>query len=239
MNASTTTTRAALLASLTALAACGGGGGDAAPAPAPVPPPVACTSSPPPAPPVTVSAEPQVTFAVTNGFGVSGTLVLTLNRTAAPVTVANFLQYVNSGFYNCTVFHRFVPGFVLQGGGFATPMNVSANALGSPKPPNASIVLEDNNGLSNLRWTLSMARGSLADSANSQFFINVADNSAILDRTASRRGYAVFGAITAGTEVITAAAAAPNCLNWGVLFGNDGSCLPTPNLTITAAIQTR
>jgi len=238
MNASTTTTRAALLASLTALAACGGGGGDAAPAPAPVPPPVACTSSPPPAPPVTVSAEPQVTFAVTNGFGVSGTMVLTLNRTAAPVTVANFLQYVNSGFYNCTVFHRLVPGFVLQGGGFATPLTASGVALGATKPTNAPIVLEDNNGLSNRRWTLAMARTGQPDTATSQFFINVVDNNTILDRTATTRGYAVFGTVTAGTEVVTAALAAPNCVSLASVFG-DTSCLPTPNLTITAAIQTR
>jgi peptidyl-prolyl cis-trans isomerase A (cyclophilin A) len=238
MTAKPTLTRTALLASLTALAACGGGGGDAAPPPSPVPPPVACTSSPPPAPPVTVSAEPQVTFAVTNGFGVAGTVVLTLNRTAAPVTVANFLQYVNSGFYNCTVFHRFVPGFVLQGGGFASPMNVSATALNSPKPTSPAIVLEDNNGLSNVRWTIAMARTGLPDSATAQFFINVADNSTILDRTPARRGYAVFGTVTAGTEVITAAGAAPNCAPWGSLFG-DTSCLPTPNLTITAASQTR
>ena len=238
MNASTTTTRAALLASLTALAACGGGGGDAAPAPAPVPPPVACTSSPPPAPPVTVSAEPQVTFAVTNGFGVSGTMVLTLNRTAAPVTVANFLQYVNSGFYNCTVFHRLVPGFVLQGGGFATPLTARGVALGATKPTNAPIVLEDNNGLSNRRWTLAMARTGQPDTATSQFFINVVDNNTILDRTPTTRGYAVFGTVTAGTEVVTAALAAPNCVSLESVFG-DRSCLRSPYLTITAAIQTR
>ena len=235
MTKTTASARCALLASLTALAACGGGGGSS---PAPAPAPVACTPSPPPPPPVTVSAAPQVTFAVTNGAGVAGTLVLTLDRTAAPVTVTNFLQYVNSGFYNCTVFHRLVPGFVLQGGGFATPLSVSATALNSPKPTNPPIVLEDNNGLSNLRWTLAMARTGLPDSATSQFFVNLVDNGATLDRAGTRRGYAVFGSITAGTEVITAAAAAPGCVNWGSIFG-DGSCLPTPNLTITAAIQTR
>ncbi len=230
------TTRCALLASLTALAACGGGGGDSAPAPAPAP--VACTSSPPPAPPVTVSPAPQVTFAITNGQGVAGTLVLTLDRTAAPATVTNFLQYVNSGFYNCTVFHRLVSGFVLQGGGFATPLSVSTGLV-NPKPTNAPIVLEDNNGLLNRRWTLSMARTNTPDSATSQFFINLADNTQ-LDRVGTQRGYAVFGSVTAGTDVITAAAAAPGCASWGTTFGiNDGSCLPTPNLTITAAVQTR
>lgn len=233
----TSISRCALLASLTALGACGGGGGEAAPPPAPAPAPVACTSSPPPAPPVTVSDAPQVTFAVTNGAGVAGTVVLTLDRVAAPVTVTNFLQYVNSGFYNCTVFHRLLAGFVLQGGGFATPMVVSSAALNSPKPTNAAIVLEDANGLSNVRWTVAMARTTAPDTATSQFFFNLTDNSAILDRTSTRRGYAVFGSISAGTDVITAASTAP-CPTWGSLFG-DGSCLPVPNLTITAASQTR
>jgi cyclophilin family peptidyl-prolyl cis-trans isomerase len=233
---STPISRCALLASLTALGACGGGGGDA-PAPAPAPPPVACTSSPPPPPPAAVSAAPQVTFAITNGAGVAGTVVLTLDRTAAPTTVANFLQYVNSGFYNCTVFHRHAPNFVMQGGGFATPLSVSSTALNTPKPTNPPIVLEDGNGLSNLRWTLSMARTNAPDSATSQFFINLANNTN-LDRTVTARGYAVFGSITAGTEVIAAAAAAA-CSPWGNLAFGDGSCLPTPNLTITAAIQTR
>ena len=233
---STSITRCALFASLTALGACGGGGGDA-PAPAPAPAPVACTSTPPPPPPAAVSAAPQVTFAITNGAGVAGTVVLTLDRTAAPTTVANFLQYVNSGFYNCTVFHRLLSGFVLQGGGFATPLSVSSTALNTPKPTNPPIVLEDGNGLSNLRWTLSMARTGAPDSATSQFFINLANNTN-LDRTATARGYAVFGTITAGTEVITAATGAA-CTAWGALAFGDGSCLPTPNLTITAASQTR
>lgn len=231
----TATTRCALLASLTALAACGGGGGDAAPAP----PPVACNASPPPAPPTVVSAEPQVSFTINNGFGVSGTVVLTLNRTAAPVTVANFLQYVNSGFYNCTVFHRQLTNFVLQGGGYSTPMSVSSTALNSPKPTNPPIVLEDGNGLLNQRWTIAMARlgGTDPNTATSQFFINL-NNNTQLDRTPTARGYAVFGSITSGTEVITAATAAP-CAPWGSVAYGDGSCLPSPNLTITAAAQTR
>ena len=203
MTKTTASARCALLASLTALAACGGGGGSS---PAPAPAPVACTPSPPPPPPVTVSAVPQVTFAVTNGAGVAGTVVLTLDRTAAPVTVTNFLQYVNSGFYNCTVFHRLLPGFVLQGGGFATPLSVSATALNSPKPNNPPIVLEDNNGLSNLRWTLAMARTGLPDSATSQFFVNLADND-FLDHRPGSYGYAVFGRVTEGMDVIDRIAA--------------------------------
>jgi peptidyl-prolyl cis-trans isomerase A (cyclophilin A) len=221
---STLISRCALLASLTALGACGGGGGDA-PAPAPAPPPPAAPA-------------PQVTLTVSNGAGVTGNIVLTLEPTIAPATTANFLRYVNSGFYNGVVFHRQVAGFVLQGGGFAGPMTVSATALNTPKPANAPIVLEDGGGLSNQRWTVAMARTSAFDSATSEFFINLGNNTN-LDRTTTRRGYAVFGSITAGTEVITAAVAAPGCVSWGVIFNNDGSCLPTPNLTITAAIQTR
>lgn len=235
---SSTLARSTCLVFLVTLSACGGGGGsDPLPPPPPAPAPVACTPSAPPPPPLAVSAQPQVTLAVTNGAGVAGTLLLTLDRTAAPVTVANFLQYVNSGFYNCTVFHRLVPGFVLQGGGFASPLSV-ATGLGVPKTTRAPIELEDLNGLSNRRHTLAMARTTAPNSATSQFFINLADNTP-LNGTPSAPGYAVFGSVTAGTEVIAAAAAAP-CSSWGELFGRgDNSCLPTPNLTITASVQTR
>jgi peptidyl-prolyl cis-trans isomerase A (cyclophilin A) len=219
----TATTRAALLASLIALGACGGGGGDAAPEPSPPPPPAA--------------PSPQVTLAVTNGAGVSGNVVITLAPTSAPVTVANFLQYVNSGFYNGTVFHRLLPGFVIQGGGFAGPMTVSPTALGTPKPTNPPIVLEDNAGLPNALWTVAMARTGAPDSATSQFFINLGNNTN-LNRTSTSRGYAVFGTITAGTDVITAAVAAP-CTTWGNVAFGDGSCLPSTNLVITSATQTR
>jgi peptidyl-prolyl cis-trans isomerase A (cyclophilin A) len=227
---STPISRCALLASLTALGACGGGGGDA---PAPAPAPVACTSTPPPPPPAAVSAAPQVTFAITNGAGVAGTVVLTLDRTAAPTTVANFLQYVNSGFYNCTVFHRHAPGFVLQGGGYATPVVVGAT-LPRLKTTQPAIPLEVGRGLSNTALTVAMARTEELNSATSQFFINLVDN-VPLD-TASG-GYAVFGRVTAGSEVITASRSAP-CVAWPG-FVPAGNCVPSPNLTITAASQTR
>lgn len=225
-----TTTRCALLASLTALAACGGGGGSA---PAPAPAPVACTATPPPPPPVTVSAEPQVTLAITNGAGVAGTVVLTLNRTATPVTVANFLQYVNDGFYNCTVFHRHSPGFVLQGGGYAAPLN-PGGTVPPLKPTRPAIALEVGRGLSNTANTIAMARTTALDSATSQFFFNLVDNVG-LDTAGG--GYAVFGRITAGAEVITAARSAP-CVGW-TGFTLSGECVHSPNLIITAAIQTR
>lgn len=178
---------------------------------------------------------PQVTMLLSNGAAVAGSLVITLNPSAAPITVDNFLSYVRSGFYNGTVIHRYVPGFVMQGGGFAGPLTV-AGGLGTPKPTSAPIVLEDNAGLSNRRLAVAMARTGAPDSATSQFFINLADNVG-LDRTALSRGYAVFGTVTAGEDVITAVGAAP-CAGWGALFG-DGSCLPTPNVTIANATQTR
>jgi peptidyl-prolyl cis-trans isomerase A (cyclophilin A) len=179
---------------------------------------------------------PQVTMLVTNGSTVTGSLVFTLNPSAAPITVDNFLAYVRAGFYNGTVFHRYVPGFVLQGGGFTGPMTV-AGGLGTPKATNAPIVLEDNVGLSNTRLTLAMARTGAPDSATSQFFINLVNNASILDRSGANRGYAVFGTLTGGEDVLTAIGAAP-CPTWGSLFG-DGSCLPTPNVSIASATQSR
>lgn len=209
----------ATLALSSLLAACGGGGGDSG-------------TTPPPA-----ALPPQVTMTVTNGAGVSGTFVITLEDTKAPVTVANFLAYVNAGFFNGTVIHRNSPGFVLQGGGFAGPL-VAGGTIPTAKATNAPIVLEDNAGLSNVRLTVAMARTGVADSATSQFFINMANNT-FLDRTATARGYAVFGTVTAGTDLITAMAAAP-CVAWpawGAL--PPGDCLPSPNLTITSAVKTR
>ena len=122
----------AALAMSSLLAACGGGGGSDA------------------APPPTVTLPPQVTMTVSNGAGLTGSFVITLSPTLAPATVANFLAYVSSGFYVGTVFHRHSPNFVLQGGGFAGPMNPS-----QPVPPqkvtNPPIALEVGRGLSNVR----------------------------------------------------------------------------------------
>jgi cyclophilin family peptidyl-prolyl cis-trans isomerase len=220
--------RAALLASLAALTACGGGGGDAAPAPAPTPP---------------AAPAPQVTLTVSNGAGVAGNIVITLEPTATPVTVANFLQYVNSGFYNGTVFHRHgrsatggAPAtFVLQGGGFAGPLTSTAS-FGLPKTTLAPIALEVGRGLSNVRYTVAMARTNVLNSATSQFFINTTDN-VFLDTSAG--GYAVFGTVTAGREVVDAMVAAPCSLSSANFGSTSVDCLPTPNLTITAAVQTR
>ncbi len=180
--------------------------------------------------------EPEATFNVSNGAGVSGSFVVQLKPGQAPVTVDNFLNYVKTGWYNGVVFHRYSPGFVLQGGGYVSGL---APGLTYPavKTPNANIVLEDNAGLSNLQWSVAMARGTSADTANSQFFINLVNNSTILDRTNGARGYAVFGTVSASAAFINQMVAAPCVAAPGLVF--TGECLPVPNLVITGAAQTR
>lgn len=218
------------------LAACGGGGGDSGTTP-PVTPPVAapvCTPSasiPDPGP-----SAPQVTLAVSNGAGVSGNIVLTLDASRAPITSANFLAYVDAGFFNGTVIHRHAPNFVLQGGGWAGPITVG-NAWPARKANSTGpIVLEDNVGLSNLCLTVAMARTPAPDSATSEFFINIANNTG-LDRSASARGYAVFGSVTSGASVVTAMTTA-TCSTWAA-YPFAGDCLPAPNITITNATRSR
>ena len=182
-------------------------------------------------------AVPQVTLQVSNVAGVAGSIVITLDPAKAPLTVDNFLAYVNAGFYAGTVFHRNVPGFVIQGGGYAGPL-VAGGALPTHKPVNAKIVLEDSAGLSNLRYTVAMARSSQPDTADSEFFINLANNTG-LDRNGATRGYAVFGSVTAGTDVVGLIELAP-CLAWPTFFGVAGpDCLPSPNITVVSATQTR
>ena len=117
----------------------------------------------------------------------------------APLTVENFLQYVKDGFYAGTVFHRVVPGFVIQGGGFGED--------GRQKKTRDPIKNEADNGLKNGRGTLSMARTSVVDSATSQFFVNLVDNE-FLDHGTRDFGYAVFARVTDGMDVVDAIAAA-------------------------------
>jgi cyclophilin family peptidyl-prolyl cis-trans isomerase len=205
------------------LSSCGGGGGGAgSPAPTPAPPAVAlCT--PTTTNPAPAANAPQVTLTLSNGGAVSGDVV------------ANFLAYVNAGFYDGTVFHRHAPGFVLQGGGYAGPLT-AGGAVPALKTTNAAIALEDNTGLSNLCLSVAMARTNVADSATSQFFVNLTNNT-FLDRTATARGYAVFGSVTSGNAVLTAAINA-SCTAWTALLPV-GDCIPSPNVTITRARQTR
>lgn len=125
-----------------------------------------------------------------------GIIVLELDENKAPVTVENFLRYVDAGFYDGTVFHRVIPKFMAQGGGFDTELK--------KKPGNAPIRNEAGNGLKNLRGTIAMARTSVVDSATSEFFINVVDNGFLdhKDETPRGFGYAVFGRVIKGMEVV-------------------------------------
>jgi peptidyl-prolyl cis-trans isomerase B (cyclophilin B) len=125
-----------------------------------------------------------------------GDITLELDAEKAPVTTANFLQYVDNGFYDGTIFHRVINGFMIQGGGFDSAMN--------QKETLAEIKNEADNGLSNDVYTIAMARTSAPHSASSQFFINVGSND-FLNHTAptgSGWGYCVFGKVTAGTDVV-------------------------------------
>jgi peptidyl-prolyl cis-trans isomerase A (cyclophilin A) len=124
-----------------------------------------------------------------------GDIVVELDQAKAPKTVDNFLQYVNAGHYDGTVFHRVIDNFMIQGGGMKADM--------SEKPTRAPIPLESRNGLTNLRGTLAMARTMDPNSATAQFFINLKDN-AFLDQANSRdgNGYAVFGKVVAGMDVV-------------------------------------
>ena len=122
-----------------------------------------------------------------------GAFVLQLDAERAPLTVANFLKYVNDGFYDGTVFHRVVSGFVIQGGGYTTEFTLKA--------PGPALVNESGNGLANRRGTVAMARTGEAHSADAQFFINLADNVA-LDPKPTRWGYAVFGEVIQGLDVV-------------------------------------
>lgn len=129
-----------------------------------------------------------------------GDFTVELDEAAAPVTVENFLRYVDEGFFDGTVFHRVIPRFVIQGGGLTADL--------APKPTHAPIRNEAANGLKNERGTLSMARTNDVDSATSQFFVNLADND-FLDHKPGSYGYAVFGRVTEGMDVIDRIAEAP------------------------------
>jgi peptidyl-prolyl cis-trans isomerase B (cyclophilin B) len=125
-----------------------------------------------------------------------GTITLELDAEKAPVTTANFLSYVESGFYANTIFHRVIDGFMIQGGGFEPGMH--------QKPTNAPIKNEANNGLANKSYTIAMARTPNPDSASSQFFINVNDNDFLnfSAPTSQGWGYCVFGKVVEGTDVV-------------------------------------
>lgn len=135
-----------------------------------------------------------------------GDIEIALDEENAPITVANFLAYLDSGYYERTIFHRVIPNFMIQGGGFT-----EAN---SPKPTFDPIVNEAANSLNNVKYSIAMARRDEIDSATSQFFINVADNEFLdhgfVDRNGEVQfGYAVFGNVVAGFDVVDAIAVVP------------------------------
>ena len=134
----------------------------------------------------------------------------------APITCENFRQYIADGFFNDTIFHRVIPNFMIQGGGMEADM--------SQKPTRAAIKNEADNGESNRRGTLAMARTQQVDSATAQFFINLRDND-FLDHGTRDFGYAVFGKVVGGMDVVDAIAAVPT--------GNNGGHQDVPVETVT------
>ena len=153
-----------------------------------------------------------------------GDIVLELDAEKAPKTVANFLEYAKAGFYDGTIFHRVIPGFMIQGGGFTADM--------AQKPTNAPIENEANNGLKNDTYTIAMARTQAPHSATAQFFINVANNGFLNFKAPTMQGwgYAVFGKVVKGQEVVDAIA--------GVRTGNRGfhQDVPVEAVVINKAI---
>jgi peptidyl-prolyl cis-trans isomerase B (cyclophilin B) len=132
-----------------------------------------------------------------------GDVVIKLNAAKAPVSVENFLSYVKDGHYDGTIFHRVIPGFMAQGGGFTEKW--------AQKPTKAPIKNEADNGLKNTRGTIAMARTSDPQSATAQFFINYADNAFLDYKSATPQGwgYAVFGEVVEGQEVVDKMATIP------------------------------
>ena len=177
---------AATLGTSMFLAACGGGGGSSGTPSVPDPGTT----------PVTLTVTHTVLIRTSKGD-----ITVGLDRNHAPITVDNFLKYVDAGFYKNTVFHRVIKDFVIQGGGVVR----TAGGLTEKTALYAPITLESNNGLNNVRGTLAMARTGAPNSATSQFFINNVDNAFLnypgQDKTG---GYAVFGKVTAGMEVVDA-----------------------------------
>lgn len=147
-----------------------------------------------------------------------GSMTAELDQANAPLSVANFLAYVESGHYSGTVFHRVIQTFMIQGGGFTADM--------TQKPVNPPVKNEARNGLSNDKYTIAMARTNVVDSGTSQFFINTADNAALNNKgiTPADYGYAVFGRVTQGMDVVDKIAA--------VAVGNRGPFQNVPNTPV-------
>jgi peptidyl-prolyl cis-trans isomerase A (cyclophilin A) len=166
-------------------------------------------------------AGPKVEFKTT-----MGSFVVDLDDVKAPKTTANFLDYVKSGFYNGTIFHRVIDGFMIQGGGFTADMNQKAT-----NPPVAS---EAQNGLKNQTYTIAMARTSDPDSATAQFFINVNNNEALNYPNAMGNGYTVFGKVISGMQTIDSIRKIPTMLASSPKMGRM-SDVPSKTVTIESA----
>jgi peptidyl-prolyl cis-trans isomerase A (cyclophilin A) len=169
----------------------------------------------------TAIAGPKVEFKTT-----MGNFVVELDDVKAPKTTANFLSYVKSGFYNGTIFHRVIDGFMIQGGGF-TPDLVQ-------KPTNPPVVSESQNGLKNSSYTIAMARTSDPDSATSQFFINVNDNVPLDFPNAMGNGYTVFGKVISGMQTIDAIRKVPTMVAPAPRMGRMAD-VPSKTVTIESA----
>ena len=165
--------------------------------------------------------KPQVTL-----FTTKGTVVLEVDPTTAPISSNNFLSYVSKGFYTSTLFHRVISGFMIQGGGYTTGLVKKTGQV-------AAIELESNKGLSNARGTLAMARTNVFNSATSEFFINVVDNTFLDYKNAANPGYAVFGKVVQGMDVVDTIVAQPT----GKL--NDFEDVPLTDVVISLALQTQ
>jgi peptidyl-prolyl cis-trans isomerase A (cyclophilin A) len=166
-------------------------------------------------------AGPKVEFKTT-----LGNFVVELDDVKAPKTTANFLKYVNSGFYNGTIFHRVIDGFMIQGGGFTPDL--------AQKPTDAPVASEAQNGLKNNVYTIAMARTSYPDSATSQFFINVNNNQGLDYPNAMGNGYTVFGKVISGTQTIDAIRKVPTMVAPAPRVGRMAD-VPTKTVIIESA----
>ena len=155
-----------------------------------------------------------------------GTVTLELEPEVAPISVNNFLSYVGKSYYSNTLFHRVIPGFVVQGGGYTTGLVKKTGQL-SP------IVLESNKGLLNVRGSLAMARTNVFNSATSEFFVNLVDNTFLDYRNAANPGYAVFGRVVQGMDVVDLIASNPT----GVF--NGFSDVPLADVLVNLAVQVK
>lgn len=161
---------------------------------------------------------------------VLGTIEIEMHPDAAPNTVANFMNYMNDGDYNNSIIHRSIPGFVIQGGGYIINNGALESIVTDP-------AIENEFNLSNIRGTIAMAKGSDPDSATSQWFFNIADNSASLDNVSNSGGFTVFGTVVSGMEVVDAISLLQVWDNFAGILGAAFSDLPLVNYSGSGVID--